>query len=74
MNRALLIVRVAAFATCLLATNALAEVLVCDTDTIVVQGTPVRLNGVDAPELGTRAGQDSSRWMVNFFARQESGV
>ncbi|WP_170449291.1 thermonuclease family protein [Ruegeria arenilitoris] len=38
-----------------------------DADTIVVDGTPVRLNGVDAPELGTRSGQDAKRWMVNFL-------
>lgn len=38
-----------------------------DADTIVVSGTPVRLNGVDAPELGTRAGQDAKRWMVNYL-------
>ena len=36
-----------------------------DADTIVVDGVPVRFNGVDAPELGTRAGQDAKRWMVN---------
>ncbi len=47
--------------------KAIAEVQVRDADTIVVNGTPVRLNGVDAPELGTRAGQDSRRWMVNFL-------
>ncbi|NOD48711.1 thermonuclease family protein [Ruegeria sp. HKCCD5849] len=38
-----------------------------DADTIVVDGTPVRLNGVDAPELGTRSGQDAKRWMVNYL-------
>lgn len=38
-----------------------------DADTIVVDGTPVRLNGVDAPELGTRAGQDAKRWLVNYL-------
>ncbi len=38
-----------------------------DADTIVVNGTPVRLNGVDAPELGTRSGQDAKRWMVNYL-------
>ncbi|WP_254055678.1 thermonuclease family protein [Ruegeria sp. EL01] len=38
-----------------------------DADTIVVDGTPVRLNGVDAPELDTRSGQDAKRWMVNFL-------
>ncbi|WP_375173700.1 thermonuclease family protein [Pseudooceanicola sp.] len=38
-----------------------------DADTIVVDGTPVRLNGVDAPELNSRAGQDAKRWMLNFL-------
>ncbi len=41
-----------------------AGVNVRDADTIVVDGTPVRLNGIDAPELSTRAGQDGRRWMV----------
>lgn len=43
------------------------SVKVRDADTIVVEGTPVRLNGVDAPELGTSAGRDAKRWMVNFL-------
>lgn len=43
-------------------------VTVRDADTIVVSGTPVRLQGVDAPELNTRAGKDARRWMVNFLA------
>ncbi len=52
----------------LAATAATAEGLhVRDADTIVVDGTPVRLNGVDAPELGTRSGQDAKRWMVNYL-------
>jgi len=38
-----------------------------DADTIVVDGTPVRLNGVDAPELASRAGRDAKRWVVNFL-------
>ncbi|WP_367647446.1 thermonuclease family protein [Ruegeria arenilitoris] len=38
-----------------------------DADTIVVDGTPVRLQGVDAPELGTAAGRDARRWMVNYL-------
>lgn len=38
-----------------------------DADTIVVDGTPVRLNGVDAPELGTSAGRDAMRWMINYL-------
>lgn len=39
-----------------------------DADTIVVDGTPVRLNGVDAPELGTQSGQNAKRWMINYLA------
>lgn len=39
-----------------------------DADTIVLDGTPVRLNGVDAPELQTKAGKSARRWMVNFLA------
>ncbi|WP_299637988.1 thermonuclease family protein [uncultured Ruegeria sp.] len=55
-------------AAALFATTATAGSLqVRDADTIVVDGTPVRLNGVDAPELGTRSGQDAKRWMVNYL-------
>ena len=39
-----------------------------DADTIVVDGTPVRLNGVDAPELKTSAGKSAKRWMVSYLA------
>jgi endonuclease YncB( thermonuclease family) len=45
-----------------------ASLQVRDADTIVVDGTPVRLQGVDAPELKTSAGKDARRWMVNFLA------
>lgn len=34
-----------------------------DVDTIVVAGTPVRLNGVDGPEVSTRAGKDAKYFM-----------
>lgn len=37
--------------------------VVRDVDTIVVAGTPVRLNGVDGPETSTRAGRDARSWM-----------
>ncbi|MEL6465675.1 MAG: thermonuclease family protein [Pseudomonadota bacterium] len=47
---------------------AIAQVQIRDADTIVVSGTPVRLNGVDAPELGTSAGRDARRWMVNYLS------
>lgn len=50
------------------ATSALSASLhVRDADTIVVDGTPVRLNGVDAPELKTSAGKDAKRWVVNYL-------
>lgn len=48
-----------------------ASIKVRDADTIVVDGTPVRLQGVDAPELKTRAGKDARRWMVNYLAGKE---
>lgn len=52
----------------LYATPALSASLhVRDADTIVVDGTPVRLNGVDAPELKTSAGKDAKRWVVNYL-------
>ncbi len=55
-------------ALALVATTATAAgVQVRDADTIVVDGTPVRLQGVDAPELGTAAGRDARRWMVNYL-------
>lgn len=38
-----------------------------DVDTIVVAGTPVRLNGVDGPETSTRAGRDARSWMVRLI-------
>lgn len=49
------------------ATPALAQLHIRDADTIVVDGTSVRLNGVDAPELGTRAGRDAKRWMQGYL-------
>lgn len=58
----------AIFAFALLSVPAHAQVQVRDADTIVVSGTPVRLNGVDAPELGTQAGRDARRWMVNYLS------
>ena len=51
----------------LIATAASAEVRVRDADTIVVSGTPVRLNGVDAPELSTPSGRNARRWMVGYL-------
>lgn len=40
--------------------------VVRDVDTVVVAGTPVRLNGVDGPETSTAAGRDARRFMVNL--------
>ncbi len=37
--------------------------VVRDVDTIVVAGTPVRLNGVDGPETSTRAGREAKAFM-----------
>ncbi|WP_322868172.1 thermonuclease family protein [Aquicoccus sp. G2-2] len=34
-----------------------------DVDTIVVAGTPIRLNGVDGPETSTRVGRDAKFFM-----------
>lgn len=51
----------------LVATPAWADVQVRDADTIVLNGTPVRFQGVDAPELKTRAGKDAKRWTVNYL-------
>lgn len=44
------------------------DIHVRDADTIVVDGTPVRLNGVDAPELKTKPGQDAKQWMVAYLS------
>ncbi|GAB5432156.1 MAG: hypothetical protein EpisKO_15260 [Epibacterium sp.] len=57
-----------ALAALLSATSAQSASLhVRDADTIVVDGTPVRLNGVDAPELKSSAGKDAKRWVVNYL-------
>ena len=37
--------------------------VVRDVDTIVVAGTPVRLNGVDGPETSSRAGREARSFM-----------
>jgi endonuclease YncB( thermonuclease family) len=37
--------------------------VVRDVDTIVVAGTPVRLNGVDGPETSNRAGREARAFM-----------
>lgn len=38
-----------------------------DADTIVVRGVPIRLNGVDAPENGTRAGNEATAAMKRYL-------
>ena len=38
-----------------------------DADTILVAGTPVRLNGIDAPENSTRAGKDATSFMKRLL-------
>ena len=60
--------KIVAICLALAATSASAGgVQVRDADTIVVSGTPVRLQGVDAPELNLAAGKDARRWMVSFL-------
>lgn len=50
------------------APTSFAQVAVRDADSIVVDGVHIRLNGVDAPELGTEAGRSAKRWMVSFLS------
>ena len=38
-----------------------------DADTVVVRGVPVRLNGVDAPENGTQAGNEATAMMKRYL-------
>lgn len=61
----------------LLATPALADRLiegrvtvVRDVDTIVVAGTPVRLNGLDGPETSTRVGREARVFMDRLVRGQ----
>ena len=56
-----------------LASSALADrilegrvTVVRDVDTIVVAGTPVRLNGVDGPEVSNRAGREARAFMTRL--------
>ncbi len=45
------------------------DIYVRDADTIVLfgkKGTPVRFEGVDAPELETQEGQVSKQWMIDY--------
>lgn len=41
-----------------------------DVDTIEVSNVPVRLNGVDGPELNERGGQAAKRWMQKLILRK----
>jgi endonuclease YncB( thermonuclease family) len=57
----------------LLATPALADrtlegrvTVVRDVDTIVVAGTPIRLNGLDGPEVSTRIGREARTFMTRL--------
>ena len=40
--------------------------VVRDVDTIVVAGTPIRLNGLDGPETSTRIGREARAFMVRL--------
>lgn len=40
--------------------------VVRDVDTIVVAGTPVRLNGLDGPETSTRIGREACSFMTRL--------
>lgn len=41
-----------------------------DVDTIEVSNVPVRLNGVDGPELNERGGRNAKVWMLKLVLRQ----
>ncbi len=42
-----------------------------DADTIIVQGVPVRFNGVDGAERGTRRGEAARDWMLDAVRGRE---
>jgi endonuclease YncB( thermonuclease family) len=44
--------------------------VVRDVDTIVVAGTPVRLNGLDGPETSTRIGREARTFMTRLVRGQ----
>lgn len=44
--------------------------VVRDVDTLVVAGTPVRLNGVDGPETSTRVGREARSFMSRLVRGQ----
>lgn len=41
-----------------------------DVDTIEVQGVPIRLNGLDGPELKTKSGIAGKTWMQDLVLRK----
>lgn len=41
-----------------------------DIDTIEVQGVPIRLNGIDGPELRTKVGRAGKVWMQDLALRK----
>lgn len=41
-----------------------------DVDTIEVNNLPIRLNGVDGPEMDERGGRAAKRWMQNLVLRK----
>ena len=41
-----------------------------DVDTIEVDGLPIRLDGVDGPELKEKGGRDAKQWMVRTIQRK----
>jgi len=41
-----------------------------DADTVVVAGTPVRLNGIDAPETSNRYGREAKSFMERLLRGQ----
>lgn len=41
-----------------------------DIDTIEVDGLPIRLDGVDGPELNEKGGREAKRWMTRNYLRQ----
>jgi micrococcal nuclease len=64
-----------AIAACITATAADARQIsgttyVRDADTIVVAGTPVRLNGIDAPETSNRYGREGKAFMERLLRGQ----
>ena len=44
--------------------------MVRDVDTIVVAGTPVRLNGLDGPETSTQVGREARTFMTRLVRGQ----